>query len=191
MFTLTYFYWAWCYHEIITLQVSLISVRLSLFICDFLFCICSASRTFLSHCLFVWSMTWTFKTFKRLFTTHSHFDFRRFLLKDQTVSEKEIQKRERFGVLRPRQLNTNDCLFDGDNWRLQYIIDLIYMCVSGELEWDERELYTGELAMCELCTGELSACEQTFHNSPPVNLTLVVERWSWQKTRAEIFLAPV
>ena len=47
---------------------------------------------------------------------------------------KDYKKRERFGVLRLRQLNTNDCLFDGDNWRLQYIIGIIYMCVSGELE---------------------------------------------------------
>ena len=38
------------------------------------------------------------------------------------------------------------------------------------VSWErERELYTGELTMCELCTGELSTCEQTFHNSPPVN----------------------
>ena len=57
-----------------------------------------------------------------------------FLLKDQTVSAKELQKRERFGVLRLRQLNTIDCVFDGDNWRLQDIIGIIYMCVSGELE---------------------------------------------------------
>ena len=119
--------------------------------------------------------------FQKTFYNSLSFWLRRFLLKDQTVSAKGLQKRERFGVLRLRQLNTNDCLFDGDNWRLQYIIGIIYMCVSGELEWDERELYTGELTMCELCTGELSTCEQTFHNSPPVNLTLVVERWSWQK----------
>ena len=60
------------------------------------------------------------------------------------------------------------------------------------VNWSEmRELYTGELTMCELCTGELSTCEQTFHNSLSVNLTLVVEGWSWQKTRAEIFLALV
>ena len=59
MFTLSYSYWAWCYHEISTLQVSLISVPLSLFICGFIFCICSASRTFLSHFFFAWSMTWT------------------------------------------------------------------------------------------------------------------------------------
>ena len=72
---------------------------------------------------------------------------------------KNYKKKRTFRRLRLRQLNTNECLFDGDNWRLQYTIDIIYMCVSGELERDERELYTGELTMCELCTGELSMCE--------------------------------
>ena len=65
-------------------------------------------------------------------------EFRRFLLKDQTVSAKELQRRERFGVLRLRQLNTNDSLFDGDNWRLQYIIGICAFPVN----WSEmRESY--------------------------------------------------
>ena len=39
------------------------------------------------------------------------------------------------------------------------------MCVSGELELDEKEIYAGELIMCELCTGE-SFAETPQRGSP-------------------------
>ena len=48
-----------CY-QISILQVTLISTPLSLFICGFLFPICSVSQIFLFRLLFAWSMTWTF-----------------------------------------------------------------------------------------------------------------------------------